>query len=265
MIQFTCQTCGNRISAPENQAGQTGICHRCGTVVTIPYEEDSALRQEQTRKLPWFIDIVLYPISISGVIHLVIFAFLPTLFLSACRLEFWSAYYSFSQVFRAAILVVGVGYLLYYLAVCIRDSAAGGLRAPDINTQWAQFDAGDLSAQLLYTFLCCVICFGAAAIYFILTRRTSILFWILAGAGIFTFPMLFLATALFGSVRALNPKLVFGSILDVLWPYCGLVSALVPYWAAGRQGNTLRLFFRCSSDLSAACDGSFTGPFLLAI
>ncbi len=223
MIQFTCQTCGNRISAPENQAGQTGICHRCGTVVTIPYEEDSARRQEQTRKLPWFIDVILYPMSISGVIHLVIFAFLPTLFLSACEIEFWLGSYSFSQALGSVVLVIGVSYLLYYLAVCICDSAKGGLRAPDINTQWAQFDAGDLLAQLGYTIFCCAVCFGPAAIYFILTKRTNISFWLLSAAGVFFFPMLFLTIALFSSVRALNPRLIFGSIFDVLLPYCGLV------------------------------------------
>ncbi len=224
MIQFTCQTCGNRISAPENQAGLTGTCRRCGSVVVIPRAQDAPVsEQEQIRKLPWFIDIILYPMSISGAVHLVIFAFLPTLFLSACRVEFWSRSYSSSQILGASVLVIGVSYLLYYLAVCICDSAKGGLRAPDINTQWAQFDAGDLIAQLLYTIFCCAVCFGPAAIYFILTKRTNISFWLLSAAGVFFFPMLFLAIALFSSVRALNPKLIFGSIFDVFWPYCGLV------------------------------------------
>lgn len=223
MIDVTCQTCSHRMQAPESHAGQTSACPRCGTIVLIPCEQNSVSELEQTRKLPWFIDIILYPISISGAIHLVIFAFLPTLFLSACRFEFWSRYYSFSQIFWIAVLIIGIMYFFYYLAVCICDSAKGGLRAPDINTQWAQFDAGDLFAQLLYTFFCCAICFGPPAIYFILTKGTSALFWILSAMGIFVFPMLFLAIALFSSVQALNPILVFGSIFNILLPYCGLI------------------------------------------
>lgn len=223
MIDVTCQTCSHRMQAPESHAGQTSACPRCGTIVLIPCEQNSVPEREQTRKLPWFIDIILYPISISGAIHLVIFAFLPSLFLSACRFDFWSRYYSSSQIFWVAVLIIGMAYFFYYLAVCVRDSAAGGLRAPDINTQWAQFDAEDLLAQLLYTFFCGVLCFGPAAIYFILTQKTNIPFWVLSSMGIFIFPMLFLAIALFGSVRALSPILVFGSIFDLLLPYCGLL------------------------------------------
>lgn len=253
------------MNAPENQAGQTGICHRCGSAVTILCEQDSASEQKQTRKQPWFVGVILYPISISGAIHLVIFAFLPTLLLSACRVEFWSRSYSSSQILGAVVLVIGVGYLLYYLSVCIRDSAAGGHRAPDINSPQARFDAEDLSAQLGYTIFCCVLCFCPAAIYFVLTGRTNISFWLLSAAGIFFFPMLFLAIALFGSVRALNPKLVFGSIFDVLLPYCGLVLLFCLTGLLVVKVVVLGCFAGRSSDLSATGDGSLIRAILPAV
>ena len=171
------------------------------------------------RKLPWFIDAFLYPISASGVIHIAVFAFLPLLVSFIVRLVpdphfAWLAY---------PVYIVFVGYLFYYFSSCVLDSAKGGFRAADINVQTATFDIQDCVSEIFLMLACMAICSLSAAVYYLIVRRTDLLFWILAACGIFFLPMTLLRGIMFDSFDALNPISVINSILKTFLSYCGLV------------------------------------------
>ncbi|MBN2271537.1 MAG: hypothetical protein JXN61_13045, partial [Sedimentisphaerales bacterium] len=111
-------------------------------------------------------------------------------------------------------------YLWWYFSECVRDSALGGLRAPET--------AGNTPG---FWELVCIVgrviaCIAIAAIpviaYLFYTRRIDGTFWILYGCGAFLFPMAWLSVIMFDSLTALNPILIIASILSTLFRYLAL-------------------------------------------
>jgi len=170
---------------------------------------------EVKRKLPWFIDALVYPMSVSGIIHLAIFLLAPRLINKFVFIDYYG-------IIRLFLYILLIGYLFYYLAYCIFDSSKGGCRAPDISTQNIP-DRGDLISQIFLMLGCVAICFWPIAVYYIFTQRTDWTFWLLSACGAFFFPMALLAGVMFDSFDALNPISIIGSIFRTLLPYCGLV------------------------------------------
>lgn len=174
---------------------------------------------EVQRKLPWLIDVFLYPTSVSGVIHLVIFWFLPPLvgtFLLRA-----------ADIFILIPLAIGVyllllGYMIYYIMLCVFDSSKGGRRAPDITTIDLP-GTGELICQLFLILGAIAICFWPVALYYVFTKKIDLIFWVLSACGTFFLPMALLAGILFDATHALNPVFIIGSILRTFLPYCGLV------------------------------------------
>ncbi|MBA7671355.1 hypothetical protein ES703_79511 [subsurface metagenome] len=134
-------------------------------------EEESAEKTETAaqRKLPWLIDIFLYPLSISGLIHLVIFLCAPILISLAYQLLLQQIY-PVGDLILAILYVLFVGYVLYYLSWCIIDSTKGGLRAPDTSLQ-ASPAKGEMVECAGIFLACIVVCFWPAAVYYIFTKK----------------------------------------------------------------------------------------------
>jgi hypothetical protein len=166
------------------------------------------------RKLPWVIDILLYPTSISGIIHLVIFLLAPLLINKLTFIYF--------GIVSLALYILFIGYVFYYIGHCVFHSSKAGWRAPDISIYNAP-DRGELISQLFLMFGCVAVCFCPAAIYYIIIERTDLLFWLLSAYGFFFLPMVLLTVVMFDSVDALNPILIIRSIFRTFFPYCGLV------------------------------------------
>lgn len=180
--------------------------------------EDPPLAVE--RKLPWLIDIFLYPLSASGIIHLSFFWFGPPLLGLINRLVLSRV--PLGTLIALALYIMLVGYALYYLACCVFDSSKGGRRAPDISVQYAP-DKADLISQLFLLLGSVAICFWPASLYFVLAQKIDLIFWLLSGCGIFFFPMALLAGILFDATHALNPIFIIVSIFKTIFKYCGLV------------------------------------------
>ena len=181
--------------------------------------EEDAEEAGAVHKLPWFVDIFLYPISTSGLVNLAILSFLPRMLPPLGHLNYWL---SPSPVL--AIIVVLVGYLLYCLSDYIRDSTGGSRRAPDIELSLSILtNAGELVWLILRTFICIAVCIGPLLAYLIITKQADIIFWLLVTYGVLFLPMVLMAVVLFDSLRALNPILIIASMLNVFLPYCGLV------------------------------------------
>ncbi|MHC4069524.1 MAG: hypothetical protein ACYS18_07355 [Planctomycetota bacterium] len=236
IIEFFCSSCGRKLRVAKTKAGQKGKCPGCKSEVVVLgaevkdktaqggviIEEGAEGEAEQAgkRKYPWYVDVLLYPISISGVIHLVLFFFLPTLVYSASQVAFWLGAYSFHQIFRTVVLFLMTSYFFFFIAVCVRDSATGGTRAPNVNRQGGFLDAEEVVFQTLRVIFCVILYAGPVVAYFIITRRVDLVFWLLLIFGIIFSPMTLLAMVMFNSLRAMNPMLVLSSIASVFFAYC---------------------------------------------
>jgi len=123
---------------------------------------------------------------------------------------------------RRAVIVRGL--LRYYLAECLRDSALGGLRAPDpIERSGDNLDWQELIWHVAVILGCLALCAGPAVGYRIVTERNDLIFYLLVTVGVIGFPMMFLAVVMFDSFFALNPLLILGSMLSTFFPYGGVV------------------------------------------
>lgn len=178
-------------------------------------EEDESVGQ---RKVPWYIDMFLYPFNLVGIIHLISLWIL--LFL-LCPLVI--ALLGLGIEYIPVVYLLPVAYSLYYFAECIRDSAAGGRRAPDLRAGPAKPDRWDYISQLLVIVGSIAVCFWPVAVYYIVTERSDLIYWLVLVCGGIFFPMVLLAVVLFDSFNALNPILIIGSIFRTLPAYCGIV------------------------------------------
>ncbi len=170
------------------------------------------------RTLPWFIDIFLYPFSLSGIIHIVIFAIIPPLL----WLLILRYIHPFGGVPYLILYLLLAGYAFYYISYCVFDSSRGGLRAPDV-TIYDSPDKIELFSQVFLVIGVVAVCFFPAVIYYIVTERADLVFWLLLAVCIFFLPMVMLTTVLFDSVDALKPVMIIASIYRTFIPYCGLV------------------------------------------
>ncbi len=188
-------------------------------------EKDSQIEEAESagqRKLPWFIDIFLYPASLSGLMHLAIFTIIPTL-IAILRTLLGKAG-GIIGLPGSIINILIFLYLGWYFTECVRDSAKGGIRAPEA---FASIGAGEMWSQMQHIVACYLILISPAFFYNLYTGNLDIVYWGLLITGSFFFPMGLLACIMFDSIRGLNPKLLIGSILSTSLQYCGLVLLVI--------------------------------------
>jgi DNA-directed RNA polymerase subunit RPC12/RpoP len=172
------------------------------------------------RKLPGFIDVFLYPTSLWGLVYLGICIGIM-LFLDTVEKMFPDYLACLFWVLTLIIRIFVVLFMYWYFAECVRDSAEGGLRAPKIIGDFPP--AGEMFQQMVDIISCLVIFFGPFFLYVLVARRAGIIFWLLLIYGIFLFPMVLLAFVVFDSMAGLNPRIIYKSISNTFWQYCGLV------------------------------------------
>jgi hypothetical protein len=184
---------------------------------------------EVRQKLPWLIDIFLYPLSVSGLIHLVIFLCAP-IFISLIHRFILGYLWPVGELMLAILYLLFVGYVLYYLCLCVIDSTKGGLRAPDISLQPqpAKEELIELVGILLF---CIAVCFGPVAIYYIFTKKTDFFYWLLTAIGLLFFPMVLLAGLLYDSIEGLNPILIIKSVIKTFSAYLPVAIFFVGFFA----------------------------------
>jgi hypothetical protein len=179
------------------------------------------------RKLPWPIDILLYPANLAGLASLGVIVGVP-LVLSLLSLVLWVIPFVGLLFFLAGVLIWL--YAAWYFAECVYDSARGGTRAPQgLDTG----GTGDMWERVSYVLAVWIIFVVPMVVYFLATegRKDAILWGLVAWAVIF-FPMGLLAMVINDSLSALNPFFLLGSILRVFFPYVGFV-LLLGTFAAG--------------------------------
>jgi len=172
------------------------------------------------RKLPWIIDIFLYPINVSGLANLAIFIGVPLLidFLRKIMIIQLSCLFGLVSL---VVEVVVVLYMYWYFAECVRDSAEGGLRAPKVIGYIPR--VVDMFWQMVNIIGCFGVFFMPFVFYMLFVKRVDVIFWLLLLYAVFFFPMALLAVVVLDSVLGLNPRLLYNSISNTLRQYCGLV------------------------------------------
>lgn len=191
-------------------------------------EEETAAGETEPvgkRKLPWPVDIYLYPTSKEGLITIVIILLLRILTdIVAILLSFVVCIGGILGLIVK--ITIAYSYMYWYFSECISDSAAGGVRAPE--TIGNMSGLGEMIWQLLRLFACYAFFLGPVTFYrgytfFYEIEINSIVFWSLLTYGVFFFPIGILAVVMFDSVNGLNPILLIRSIFSTLVKYCGLV------------------------------------------
>lgn len=181
------------------------------------------------RKLPWVIDIFLYPASKPGLIILGIIIGIPLLFKIVIQV-----FVAFALMFPPMLIflvllafvnivvniILGL-YMYWYICECIRDSAAGGLRAPE--TVGITPGLGDMLWQLIRIVSCLAFFAAPVLIYAQYAQKANFIFWFLLAYAVLFSPMGLLAVVMFDSISGLNPVLLIGSIFSTFFQYCGLV------------------------------------------
>ncbi|OHB66321.1 MAG: hypothetical protein A2Y76_10230 [Planctomycetes bacterium RBG_13_60_9] len=180
---------------------------------------ESAPETAGVHKLPWLIDIMLYPVNISGIIHVLIFSLAPPVWAQAATRRFWMSP-GIGGLFWLVLLTL---YFLHYLAACLSDSAEGGTRAADINSGSSPLSVDALLSTFTTVFPAVALIWGPALAYYVVRARVDWILLIWIGAAGFMFPMVAISVNYFDSCCGANPILVLSSILSVPGPYGGLV------------------------------------------
>lgn len=190
-------------------------------------EEEPPLANEC--KLPWLIDAFLYPISTSGIIHLVLFVIVPLLISLLIRMMWYFlgpilelATAEITVPINYILCVIFYSYVCYYISDCVTSSAGGHRRAPDVTVP-NTISIGDFISQAFIVIGCTAICLAPVLLYRVFIKRTDSWFWVLAAYGSFFLPMSLLRGIMFDSFDALNPIEIVRSICRALLPYFGLV------------------------------------------
>ncbi|MHC4743129.1 MAG: TFIIB-type zinc ribbon-containing protein [Planctomycetota bacterium] len=212
-----------------NQPGEFGAVFPWARQ-TPPVPQSNASQQDvssQGETEKGIVDMLAYPISVSGIIHVIIF-FLLGLFIrpSGIPLCLFAP-----PIFRAILLVISTGYCLYYFTNCVRCSSSGERRAPDINSQPGSIDVITIICEFFAAVGWMAFCFAPPLVYLVVTGRADPVFILLVACAVLYAPISLLAIVLFDSVRALSPILIIPSILSVFVPYIGLLIGLAVVWA----------------------------------
>jgi len=206
----------------EQPAGQYSIS---AEAIDVRQESEEASKAEQAlsadrRKLPWILDIFLYPFCVPGLKHIAIFTGVPLLIMIVTRVIPGFFYILFFYI-SWAVYGVLIIYMFWYIFVCVRDSADGWVRAPEGLGSIPDFI--DMFEQVVNVIGCHGVCFGPAVIYALFTGRVDIIFWLLLSFALFLYPMGLLAVAVYDSPAGFSPRMLFRSISGTFFPYCCLV------------------------------------------
>ena len=291
IVHFACSMCHREIEEPDSSRGKLVECPHCKEYVPVPVEEkpapqvstpnqagtqedksDQRFEQLQAsigempvkpadrqteRKLPWILDIFLYPASRPGLTILGIAVVVRVTFRIVVRfLAIASEQFPPFLVFFGFMWAVGMFariviclYLWWYLCECVRESAAGVIRAPE--TTGRSPGLGGMLWQALMTTGCFIFFPGLAFFYYVETKATDAIFWSLVVYAAFFFPMSLLAVVVFESWQGLNPILLARSIISTFLPYCALMAVIAAFTFVGIS------IFRKLPDPQESCLGLF--------
>jgi hypothetical protein len=188
------------------------------------------------RKYPWIIDIFLYPLNFSALTMVLICVGGP--FLLRIVVKFFIAFtihipvliigWAIALVLHWLALLVLTAYMIWYLFACVRDSADGGIRAP--NTLAITPGLGELFMEFFRLLVCIGLLWVPTQVYLVLGAPVDTLYLVLVGLGSFAFPMALLGVIMYESVAGLNPLMIVCAIGRTFFHYLLLVPFCYALW-----------------------------------
>ncbi len=227
-----------------------------GRALDRPMAEEPEIDQEGKRKLPWPIDVFLYPFSRGGIGTIGIFV-------GGYIIAFIASMFCCLAVIVQLLLLC---YMAWYFSECIRDSADGGIRAPD--TIGRQESLLEMFWQLLRLFFCHVIYLSAGPILysflmlFSSSSPNDTVLLVMTIIGSFLYPMAIISVSVLSSIEGLNPILLIRSVASTFVQYIGLVILL--------NGVILIYYFLLASSFFAMMrrgsqEAAFVGPIFVGL
>ncbi len=212
------------------------------------------------RPLPWPLDILFYPLSVSGLIHLLTMTLLVIGLIHGRRFA-PGLLRPFGLLSLIPFLIAP--YFAWYLAECMYDSARGGIRA--LNILAANPGLSEVGSRILYLVAEGILYILPAVLYPLYVQRFDGVFWTLVAWAVVFPPIGLLAMVVLDSADALNPLFLLGSILRVFVPYLGLLVLVAAL--AGFFGLVLRACCRSQASIWLQVTGVVIvayGAFVLA-
>jgi hypothetical protein len=198
----------------------------------LSYEDAEEIEDEPSqetepatlRKIPWFIDIFLYPLNWPGLKHLALFILVPQLLnIIENMLPFLPAFmFSITAYIMKIIIFL---YIYWYLAECVRESAGDWIRAPQGYGGLPTLK--DMLGQVVNIIGCLVVFLGPFAIYAISVGGMNIISWFLLGFAIFLYPIGLLSILMHDSAHGLKFHSFTKSISNTFYPYFWLIIVFV--------------------------------------
>jgi DNA-directed RNA polymerase subunit RPC12/RpoP len=150
----------------ETQYQQTSQYKASGKVIRQPQklkEEPAEGKNEfvSKRKFSWPVDMLLYPTSKGGLSTIAVI-FLLRLSIDILTLFLICCFFGGILGLIAKILIV-YSYMYWYFSECIRDSAAGGVRAPETMGNMSGLD--EMFGQFVRLFACYAFTLGPVTFY----------------------------------------------------------------------------------------------------
>jgi len=168
------------------------------------------------RRLPWPVDILLYPANSAGLMNLAIIVAIPVFLTVLQRVVFLPF---LRLMFFLAELAIGL-YAAWYWAECTDDSAKGGTRAPQLLDAASYGDKWSRVWHLLAVYAVFVL---PLVLYAWRDDRNAIILGVLLAWAILFFPMGLLAMIINDGMYVLHPLFLLGSICHTWLPYGGLL------------------------------------------
>lgn len=187
-----------------------------------PVVEEPNIEAEQPIEQPTFSRVFTYPISGPGLSMIAMYAGIPFLWV---LLLYPLPMVLRNAAFLAGLMIKGAVVLssFWYLTVCIRASAEGQCRAPNV-FEYSQDDSFfDWFRQYFLIAATVGLCIGPAFILRYFVEINAVTFWSILSVGIFLLPMSLLAMVIFDTVNALNPILIIASIFSTFFSYLVVV------------------------------------------
>jgi hypothetical protein len=184
----------------------------------------------QDRKLPWIVDIFLYPFNTKGMgiillcvgIPLILRFFMKILWILTLYFPPMLVIWVLVIIIHWGLLLLMIMYVCWYWYECILDSSSGGIRAPE--TAGITPGVSEILRQSFRTLACFCYSMLPAVVYAGYSQRyDDPICWLLCGFGFFLLPMIVLAVAVFDSLLVANPFLVLGSTFSTFFQYSGVV------------------------------------------
>lgn len=192
--------------------------------VTEPDAVPCVVEEEEGDETLTFLGLLAYPLNGPGLSIMAIYVLVP--FLLWCFFMIMPMALQYAGIFILLITKVLIGLsTFWYLTACIRASAEGQVRAPNV-FEFGQDDSFfDWFRQFILIVVTVLLCLVPA---FLLRRFVGIepaVFWAVLAVGVLVLPMALLSVVMFDGICGVNPILIISSIFSTLIPYLAVVLA----------------------------------------